>query len=453
MRKQLPYTPPQVIRRKRMTWILIALGVLIVATVAATFLPRTAFVPVALRQPNPPPFLLARNRDNRWQQDLTYLARELPRLHIDAFHTISRADFVAEVDAFESLIPDLTDTEIALWLMALVASIGDGHTSLNFAPFYEGESAWRLFPLSVAWLEDGWYVVGVDGNHRNLLGARLNAIDDTPIDIAFSRIAPLVAADNEVQQRTTGAAMLVTADVLAALEVSDAADQARFAFTLIDGQNVEATLAALAPADVQLQGIQPNPPLPEPPLALRNPERWYWFETLPGTNTLYFQYDRCAEMTDLPFADFTADLFETVARENLTRLVVDLRSNGGGNSSVLRPFLAALAAQPELEVFVLIGRRTFSSALMNAIELDQQANAVLVGEPTGGRPNHFGEVRTLTLPNSQLQVSYSTKFFRMLSEADPPSLIPELAVPVTIDNQLTGYDAALAAALNATLLE
>jgi hypothetical protein len=55
------------------------------------------------------------------------------------------------------------------------------------------------------------------------------------------------------------------------------------------------------------------------------------------------------------------------------------------------------------------------------------------------------------LPNSQLRVSYATKYFRMLPDADPPSLEPEIATPVTIVNQLAGHDAALTAALTAAL--
>ena len=38
--------------------------------------------------------------------------------------------------------------------------------------------------------------------------------------------------------------------------------------------------------------------------------------------------------------------------------------------------------------------------------------AIFIGEPTGGRPNHFGEVKSFNLPNSGLSVRYSTKYFR-----------------------------------------
>lgn len=447
MRNGVFVKPSQVAWRTRIRWLLAAVGAIALMIVGATFLPRTSLLPATMRQPNPPPFLLARSRDGRWLQDITYLANELPRLHVDPFHNVSKSEFRLRVAALQATIAMFSDDEIRLRLMALVAMIGEGHTTLNFTPFYQGDNGWRLYPLSVAWLEEGWYVVGAQAENQQLLGAQLVAINDMPINDVFDRVAPLVAADNDVQRRTTGATLLLTAEVLAGLDIVENMDSARFAFILLEGTNVEVPLAATPPATLQLQGIQPQVPMRETPLALRNPDRWYWYESLPAQNALYFQYDVCAEMADQSFADFSAELFQRVDSEKITRIIVDVRNNGGGNSAVLRPFLAGLAERPHLAVYVLIGRRTFSSALINAIELDQQANALLVGEPTGGRPNHYGEVRSFNLPNSQLQISYSTKYFRMLPDADPPSLEPEIATPVTIANQLAARDAALSTAL------
>jgi hypothetical protein len=52
----------------------------------------------------------------------------------------------------------------------------------------------------------------------------------------------------------------------------------------------------------------------------------------------------------------------------------------------------------------------FTSGLLNAIDLRQKTNATFVGEATGGKPNHFGEVGNFRLPNSRLQVNYAKRF-------------------------------------------
>ena len=87
------------------------------------------------------------------------------------------------------------------------------------------------------------------------------------------------------------------------------------------------------------------------------------------------------------------------------RLIIDLRNNPGGNSAVIDPFLTGLQARQSrfasgTKKMVIIGRRTASSALLNAISLKGQPYTILVGEPTGGRPNSYGETLNLTLPNT-----------------------------------------------------
>ena len=44
-----------------------------------------------------------------------------------------------------------------------------------------------------------------------------------------------------------------------------------------------------------------------------------------------------------------------------------------------------------------------------ALSLWHGFRATLVGEPTGGKPNAYGDVRTFSLPNSRLVIRYSTK--------------------------------------------
>jgi hypothetical protein len=72
-----------------------------------------------------------------------------------------------------------------------------------------------------------------------------------------------------------------------------------------------------------------------------------------------------------------------------------------------------------------------------------------VGEPTGGRPNHYGEVRHLTLPRTGWQISYSTKYFTTdLVKGDPDSLVPDLPAPYPAADWFAGHDPVLDAALN-----
>jgi hypothetical protein len=57
---------------------------------------RTRWLPAFWHIPAPHPAPAA-TRDARWRQDLHYLARERSRLRVDAFHSISQAEFARAV--------------------------------------------------------------------------------------------------------------------------------------------------------------------------------------------------------------------------------------------------------------------------------------------------------------------------------------------------------------------
>ncbi len=170
--------------------------------------------------------------------------------------------------------------------------------------------------------------------------------------------------------------------------------------------------------------------------------------------TLYFKYNRCADdpAADMTFAKLMEGTLAFMKTKPVERFVLDLRDNGGGDSNIAAPLIAALAAHPTLNVrgrlFVLIGRHTFSSAVLNTLELKARTQALLVGEPTGGRPNHYGEVRHLTLPRTGWKISYSTKYFTTpLVKGDPDALVPDLPVEVTGVEWFSSRDPVMEAAL------
>ena len=74
----------------------------------------------------------------------------------------------------------------------------------------------------------------------------------------------------------------------------------------------------------------------------------------------------------------------------------------------------------------------------------KSTEVVLVGEETGGRPNHFGEVKRFVLPESRLIVNHSTKYFTLLKE-DTPTITPDVMAPMTIGFYLKGIDPSLEA--------
>ncbi|MGH9221737.1 MAG: hypothetical protein ACRD1W_20690 [Vicinamibacterales bacterium] len=62
-----------------------------------------------------------------------------------------------------------------------------------------------------------------------------------------------------------------------------------------------------------------------------------------------------------------------------------------------------------------------------------------VGEPIGERPNSYSENDEMTLPNSKLVVSYSTRYYRFVDE-DVPAVLPDMHIEQTSADFRAGRD-------------
>ena len=93
--------------------------------------------------------------------------------------------------------------------------------------------------------------------------------------------------------------------------------------------------------------------------------------------------------------DFAAAVEQDLNAVNYSRVLLDLRNNGGGSDGVIWPLFETLrrAMDSGVKLVGLIGEATFSSALINAVEI-QEMGGVLAGEPAGGSVCHFGAVQS-----------------------------------------------------------
>jgi hypothetical protein len=267
-----------------------------------------------------------------------------------------------------------------------------------------------------------------------MVGMELTAVDGTPLAEVRRRIAGIVPHENEMQLWIKVPMYLSLPYYLKALDIVEG-DAARFRFR-DRGGNVheveveETTRSAQIDWHRYLGGELPVPQDPAGiPLYLNRKGAVYRTAYQEGEQLLYIQYNSCREMEDYPFRDFTKDVVQRLESAPVEKLVIDLRFNGGGDSRVFRPLLRRLARDyrrgRDYELFVIIGRNTYSSAILNAVDLRKKAGAVLVGEPTAGKPNHYGEIKRMKLPHSGLLLSYSTKYFEIIDE-DIHTLEPDV---------------------------
>lgn len=377
-----------------------------------------------------------------WTIDAGHFVVELERLHPDPWHAIEPEELGQALDEFLSEIT--TDEERnVVGFMRLAAMLSrDGR---------EGHAlVWPLgaevLPLRLYAFGDGWFVVE-DRSGADLVGWRVLAVAGMPVDDAARRLAPLLSHDNgtDLTARLPGA--LVTPALLRGAGIQPAPGPVALRCAR-DGVERE---VALAPAAGHAAPAPP-PPVGDLPSA-RGRERPWRSEVLDG-RALYVQVNevRAADDAGGTLAAFAATLAPRVAAEGLERVVVDVRWNGGGDNTTFGPLLDALR-DPRVDrprrLFCLVGRHTFSAAANFATALERETGALLVGEPTGGAPNQYGDPRAIQLAHHpELLVRVATRYHAFAAADDERlTLVPDLPVALESADCFAGRDAALAAAL------
>lgn len=383
-------------------------------------------------------------RGQQWREDIDALVSELPRRHKNAFFRARREDFEAAATALREDVPRLADHEVVVGLMKLAAMLGDSHTTIGTG---DVKPPFRTFPIRLHIFRDGPVVVAAGETHRDLIGARLLRFDGLPVDEAFRRVSVVSAYENEPTYKSSVSRLLVVVEIAHALGLTESLG--RVSVSVRDVHGVE-RVVELTPLERHDTVAGPTPDDTQLPLARRRHPNRNWFECLPDSRTIYVHYGTCENEPERTVAQLTQQILERVDAGSAQRLVLDLRGNGGGDSSLIRPLIRGLRRRPPFRkpggVIVLIDRNTFSSAYLNALEFKQTLRAILIGEPTGQKPNAYGEVRAFVLPNSRLPVRYSTKFWQTVP-GDPASLEPDVLIEPTSTDYLSMRDPVLDAAL------
>ncbi|RPJ01768.1 MAG: hypothetical protein EHM31_04885, partial [Candidatus Aminicenantes bacterium] len=304
----------------------------------------------------PASFLQASDRSvmtaERWARDLDVLAVELPKQHKSLFFRVPEAEFLKAVGALKKDLPTLGQDEITVRLLQLVASVGDSHTAVGYRPQ-------RGLPLMLYWFKDGITVLNTTAEYKGLLYGRITALAGRPIEEVTAALASVIPHENGAQVKNLVPNFLVDTAVLHGLKLIPSADSASLTVVTGSGSSVTADMTPISfsskPAWVADTAEQRDAPL-----YLRKGNVFYWYEVLARDKALYFKYNSCREIADKPFAAFVKEMFAAADAAAVDRVVVDLRHNGGGDSSIFGPFLEALKKRPALlqkgKLAVIVGR-------------------------------------------------------------------------------------------------
>jgi hypothetical protein len=376
-----------------------------------------------------------------WDEDLDELVAGIELFHPNPWWRISKRAFVSRVDRLRTTLPTLDATAAAIAVMELVAKI-DGHTAV-----YPTDLGFHYYAIELYEFADGTYVLAAPG-HPELVGGRVTGIGGLSLRQVDQLLRPLVSHDNK---ETTSARLplyLVMPEALQAKGIVKDPARPGFRITTKGGAAVVANPRALGwdAYRAQVGWFPVGLPQRRKPLSQSRRDETIWSTDL-GHGAYYVQYNEVRKGLEPTIQAIE----KAVARPGFRRLVVDIRHNGGGDNTTYGPLLQLLTDHRiQGRLSVIIGRETFSAAENFATEVEIGTDAVFVGEPTGGRPNLYGDVRDVVLPRSGIVAHVSSRYWQMGPAHDArPALPPDIPVALTSRDYFAERDPILAAARSA----
>ena len=399
-----------------------------------------------------------------WRADLDSLAAAMHRRLPYAEEATGSDRFHALVDSLKRAVPTQTRDQriVSVLRLANLPAAGTGHTSVRTAQRAIG---WRTLPIYTYRFADGVYVMSaVDST---LIGAEVVSVAGAPVDSVYEALGASVGGDNRwdhqrrIEESTSS---LRWVNHLKAIGLLDHTDEVPLRVRTSDGTvkriRVE-TMQFDTPSFVRFATTGTyRPDVPEAlhwssaarQQSLREPN--YRLSYRDSTDLVYLDFNAIQNQSEeFTVADLTDSLRQVIDTRPFDRLVIDLRTNSGGDSPLIEPVVDMLSTHPAFEergsLYVLIGSETYSAAGLFAMELERRTTAIFAGEESGFAPNIWGENAVYQLPHSKISVHLSHHYHQAgLPESPRTHLQPDLHVPFTSDQHFQNVDSTMIAVRN-----
>lgn len=367
-----------------------------------------------------PVYPTPKNRVEAWSQDIDALTTRFIELD-QSFTPAKRSMFLELLERTKRELPQLNDNQVIARLASAIALARNAHTRLYLV---RNASELRRLPVRLWWFSDGLRVVRTTPGHRALLGCRVDSIGGVAARKARDMVAPAFAGNAQWVDYMS-VYSLTTAELLNGLGVTTTADSVVYGVSDCVGGATKVALKPLplvkrsgaveawwdlsprfASADsgwVQVLASNPD----KLPLYLTNPKN-YWFEYLPSSGILYFQYNRSQNMPGESVAQFGERLLAALERHKPRAFVLDVRFNTGGNMMLSDGLMKRLTERTAgIARYVITSRVTFSAGISAAAAWAESGNITIVGEPVGDELDMWSEGGNVRLPNSGFKAHFA----------------------------------------------
>lgn len=356
--------------------------------------------------------------EHEWNEDVQFLRAELKK-H-PAFNDSLTNTFLTD----KSLYASTNSDERLISLMKYIGRFHDGHTLMH--PLQPGLRA-SYFPLQGFWFGDGYFIVRAANRYKGLIGAQIISVNGKPMEELWKQVSILYGAENEWQKKAQFDLFLFSANVLHGLKVIPGVDHCSIEYKQ-DGKSASLEVTSEPFFAWMFWFLRPisesdwNPAY----YSMRKPNYSLQYDS--AYRGILVRFNLVQDIPGWSIKDMSEDLVSAI-KAGVNRVIVDLRNNQGGDNTKYNDLVEVIRAYSARTDFVfLVSRKTFSAAVNFISESKSAGRIVLVGEPTGAGPNHYGDPRHILLPNSKLSLFISTRKWEFDSLDNNKFYIPDIPV-------------------------
>lgn len=405
--------------------------------------------------------------------DLRQLCDTIEQQHPAPFVFVSADGFKKSRDEAMALITrPMTVAEFNRVLMPLVAQIGCGHTQIMMPADLKPAKPPLYFPLGVSVIGDRLWVTDANGLNAIPHGSEIVDLNGRPSAEMVGLMLRTISADRN--SRPAKECTLSRAFPFRYASVFGETDSFVVGYVRRgETQRQEATVAPVtrdaSAAGKWMKGIFSR--------KTSSGDPFLEFEVLPEAKSavltirsfVYYQAEQ-----NKKFREFIDRAFARIAEEKVENLILDLRENGGGDPYAASHLLSYLEREPtryyqsayagyevlaepvaraakpfEGKLYVLIDSTGLSTTGHLGALIKFHKLGTIVGSETAGTYTCNAATTNVVLTETKLRLRVATGSFAVAVEGMSPQrgVIPEMAVPRTIEDEITGRDVAREAAL------
>lgn len=393
-----------------------------------------------------------------WQSDLRFLQQTVHKDYAFLFKKVTADEFDAAVEKLYKAMPAMQEHERIAGLARIVSLFKYGHTALGWrmSPYQ-----YHVAPVNFYWFSDGLYAEGADKKYAAIVGAKLIKVEGMPVQQALEKIKPLVPSENDQYFKAYGLDFLAIPEALHAQGITKQL-QSSVTYTFEkNGKTFEQSVDGIegfhlprdygfAKAGGDWLSMRDQAATP---YYLKNIEKNYYYEYIADKKTVYVRQSQVLDDNTETIAAFYKKVFDFIDKNEVDKLVIDVRLNGGGNNYKNKPVVTGIVECKKInqpgKLFVITGRRTFSACQNLVNEFSNYTNALFVGEPTAENINFYGDTRRIDLPMTHIPVFLSFAWWQDKPQWENNDwLAPQLAVDMSADDYKANKDPVLDACLS-----